>query len=167
MVNINKMQTVIVYHGGPRLINKSGGYIAKNKKGRQEFGVGLYTTFDHYQAVRYGRCVSEMELELDPTKDAINVFVSFKQVLMRLAWFASKAACKRIQEAFNRYSQSDNISLQHFVSLVVNYDPKIHLYSSELNSLLLEFGAQYTTEIGFNKMILIHDFSIIKTIKKG
>lgn len=159
------MQTV--YHGGPRLINKSFGFQPKNKKGRVEFGVGLYTTFDRYQAARYGRCISEMVLELDPAKDAVNVRASFKELINRLGWYTSAAACKRITEAFKRNSIEDTISLQHFVTLICNYDPKIHLYSSELNSLLIEFGAKYTTEFGFNKMILIHDFSIIKSIKKG
>ena len=159
------MQTV--YHAGPKLINKHDGYRSKKKKDRCEFGVGLYTTFDHYQACRYGRVVSEMGLDIDPTKDANNVVVSFKEILTRWGWYSSKAACKRIQEAFKRHSVNDNITLQHFVSLVCNYDPKIHLYSNELNSLLISFGATHTTEIGFNKMILVHDFNIIKTIKKG
>lgn len=149
----------IVYHGGNRF-NKLHGYKASNKKGRVQFGIGLYTTTAYEWANLYGRKVYAFDIELDKDSASQNVLIPLKHI----AEFIRCTCSKQFYKDFVKNVTANEISANRLVNYFTLYHKRPHTIAQELNDFIVAWGAKFTIENGKydGALIRIHDFSIIK-----
>lgn len=159
---------MIVYHGNSgKEIKKFQGYIPSGKKDRSLFGVGLYCSMDYAQARNYGRTVWQFDLYLDESKQSNKVFISTETFLEYAFHIVNNKAFKEIKKYIQTY-HNNVLSLDHCQTLMMNYDKMFHKKAASINNFMVINGAKFTISrsMGYD-MVIIHDFSIIKTIEKA
>ncbi|MGL5232626.1 MAG: hypothetical protein ACRC7W_04775 [Fusobacteriaceae bacterium] len=159
---------MIVYHGNSgKEIKKFQGYIPSGKKDRSLFGVGLYCSLDYDQATLYGRSVWQLDLYLDESKQADKVFISTETFLEYAFNIVSNKAYKEIKSYIDNY-HAVSLSLDHCQTLIMNHDKLFHKKAQAINHFMIINGAKYTMARSMgHDMIIINDFSIIKSISKA
>lgn len=149
-----------MYHGGS-IKSKHEGYKSSKKKGSFEFGVGLYTCNNYMRCTHYSRSIKEIELVLNDDRRSDNVYLDIDSVLKFIYINCSKKVYKKAQYDFEYKKELSAARLQTYL---VN-NTRIHLISDALNTFFVENEIDYTIEDSGN-LILVHNFDIIKSIKK-
>lgn len=160
---------MMVYHGtkNAKNFNINDKYTTSGKKGRLEGGSGLYTVDSYYTASRFGKVIG-LELELKENEDAKNVKIPLDNIFEFMSTF-SKRQQSEFRELYEKmsdksYDITTHIDAKLFQNmLLIANEGKFHLISQKVNDFLLENNVKYTVDrYDGNRMILIHDFGIIK-----
>lgn len=148
----------IVYHGGNRF-DRHSGYKASNKKGRVEFGVGLYTTTAYEWANLYGRKVHAFSVDLDNHSASHNVFIPMKEII----GFVKENGSIQFYKDFVKNVTDTEMSANRLMNYFALYHKRLHLVAQNLNDFVVAWGAKFTVESGKygGALVRIHDFSII------
>lgn len=150
-----------MYHGGS-IKTKHDGYKSSKRKGSFEYGVGLYTCNSYLRCTYYSKSIKEIELVLNDDRRSDNVYLDIDSVLHFIYVNCTK---KVYQKAKYDFEYKKELSAARLQTYLVN-NTKIHLISDELNTFFIENGIDYTIEDA-GRLILVHNFDIIKSIKKS
>lgn len=162
---------MIVYHGtkNEKKFNYEKGYQASRKKGRAEFGSGLYTINSFFEASCYGNVIA-LEIALEKKHSASSVFLDINDIKYFLAKI-SNVQLKKFKEKFDlekyqkrSYYQEGKIRADDFLTyMLINNEGKSHLFSQEINDFFVENKVKYLVDrFAGNSLVVIYDFDIIK-----
>lgn len=162
---------MIVYHGtkSEKNFNYKNGYQASGKKGRAEFGSGLYTINSYFEASCYGKVVA-LDIELEKKYSANSVFLDIDDIKYFLATI-SKAQVKKFRDNFNMekyqqrsYHQEGRIRADDFLTyMLINNEGKSHLFSQKINDFFVDNKVKYlVSSFSGNDLVVVYDFNIIK-----
>lgn len=152
----------ILYHGSSRKLNRFHGFSTSKKKGRMQYGTGLYATTSYNWASMYGKSINTLIVDLDESKSSRNVMVSVNDC----AKFVYENCPKKFYEFFMKEFASTKetctaYQFQYFF-LVYRMD-KFHLMAQAMNDWLVAQGVQYTPDHELKgDLVLIHDFKMIR-----
>ena len=159
------MKEVQVYHGGYKFFCGSA-YEPSNKKGRMEYGAGLYATPCYQYAKNYAKgsrslykltVVLRDEGNIDnikiPVQDGIDFLKSVK---------TNNRIRVEIAESINRRTTDDGLfSVTILINNMVNRG-LIHKNAKALNQFVVEHGGDYSLDKSIEgQLICIYNLSII------
>jgi hypothetical protein len=167
----NANETMTLYHGG----NLDAGFqdSITHKKGRWEYGPGLYLISRYYTAKEYakgsrklykvtvqkGNNISEVNVEKEKIFDFVDIYVT-------------KKSRKEIKERLLKFEKEGKIPVEFLVNLVINMEAISTKDSNELRLFLVNCGVDYTIDkhpFGWDAtMLVVHNpKKIIKTELAG
>lgn len=161
---------ITAFHGGYELERSfRTGYVASGKKGRNEFGTGLYCSVRYETCQKYAggsRRLYALDLDLIPSDSSSAVFVALDTIRDQFINTLPRYAVKQ-WEAFaerRRNAGCESVSMNTLNTFVNNYVLNSHRHMQALNDYMVQCGAKYSVLDGH--IIRVHDFSIIKSCKK-
>ncbi len=161
---------ITAFHGGYELERSfRTGYTASGKKGRNEFGTGLYCSVRYETCQKYAggrRKLYALELILDPAHATDMIYVDMDAVYVQFIQDLPRSAVKQWEEyaARQREAGRSAITLDMLNTFVNNYVSNSHRYMQALNDYMVRRGAKYSVLDGH--IIRVHDFSIIQSCQK-
>lgn len=150
-------QTITVWHGGD--LRDGFSETMSHKKGRWEYGPGLYMTTHYDTAKKYakgsrklykltiekGTDISEVKLDVDVVKEFIDTYIIKSKRKLFNSWVDSK--------------QKDNkIFAEFFVNYIINEDAVKSSDTNRLRLFLVENGIDYalvSNAYGWHEMMLV------------
>jgi len=157
---------MIYYHGGD--LDKNFKY---HKKGRYEFGVGLYATERLDEARKYAKGNRKIyQLIVEKGNDINDVKFDTDKCIGFIKYYAKVDKRKELIENINKKSQENKIPGYFFQNIILNDNAITHTNTANLREFLVKNGADYEIHdktFGFpEKMIVIFNMNkIVKTIQ--
>lgn len=161
---------ITAFHGGFELERSfRTGYVASGKKGRNEFGAGLYCSVRYETCQKYAggrRKLYALELDLNPADSSDVIYVDMDTIHVQFILDLPRPAIKQWEAYVKRQREAgrSTITLNSLNTFVNNYVTNSHRYMQALNDYMVKRGAKYSVLDGH--IIRVHDFSIIKTCQK-
>ena len=142
------MKYIELWHGG-RELEYSYQNFGGTKKGRWEYGPGLYLTTHYMRAKDYAKGGgSTYSVQIEEGNSLQSIKVDITDVNEFVSQYIIKNKQKRILESLyenlQRGNNSSQINLEVLVNLIINDEAILNTKTQILNSYLVEKGADYS-----------------------
>ncbi len=155
------------WHGG-NLENSYSDSIS-HKKGRWEYGPGLYLTTHHGTAQKYSKGSRKLYIiDVEKGKDANKADIAYDKILEFVNDYIVKSKRKEVINRLNKYNKEDKVSAYIFINIIVNEDAIKATNTNELRNFLVKNGVDYMTvsnAFGWGELMLVL-FNMKKIVKK-
>jgi hypothetical protein len=159
--------TLTLWHGGR--LDSSYDETINHKKGRWEYGSGLYCV-THYQTARkYAKGSRRLYMiTIAKGNDAGETLIPVKEVLEFIKRYTIASKRKEVIEAINRRTKGDSILAETFNTIMVNYDAIKSSNTNTLRVFLVNNGVDYLTvdnPFGWHERMIVL-FNMKKIVSK-
>lgn len=155
------------WHGG-NLENSYSDSIS-HKKGRFEYGPGLYLTTHHGTAQKYSKGSRKLYLiDVEKGIDGKNANLSINKTLEFINTYIIKNKRKEIINRISKYNKDDKIPVSIFINVIINEDAIKPTNTNEMRNFLVRNGVDYLTvpnAFGWGELMLVL-FNMKKIIRK-
>jgi hypothetical protein len=135
--------TMSFWHGG-RLDDAYSDTIS-HKKGRWEFGPGLYLTTNYYTVQKYAKGSRKLYMiTIEKGNNAGDVELPFDVVQQFIDRYVVGAKKKEIKFAVERYSEKQTVDAQVFINIIVNHNAIKNSDTFKLREFLVNNGVDYS-----------------------
>lgn len=141
--------TNTLFHGGRGLEFNWRDSIS-HKKGRWEYGPGLYLTTHYDTAYKYAKGGGSIYLVTFTQGNAISdVQISSTDAFRFVEWYVVGSKKKTVKNDITSNMdrmKSDNIDAEHFLNIIINNDAIQNTKTSNLKQFLIEHGVDYSKQ---------------------
>lgn len=168
------MKHIELWHGG-RELEYSYSEFGGTKKGRWEYGPGLYLTTHYMRARDYAKGGgSTYRVQIEEGQELQKILVDITDVNDFVSKYIIKNKQKRILESLydnlQRGNSSSQIKLEILVNLIINDEAISNTKTKILNSYLVEKGADYSIVKRYGgreeTVLVLFNRAKIKSVKK-
>lgn len=153
---ITESSTLTLWHGGN--LNDNLSLIAQ-KKGRFEYGSGLYATTHYGTAIKYAKGSRKLyRIVLSKGNSANDNPVNFDAALNFVDSFVIKAKREEIKLRMEKWREGDGISAYIFNNIILNNDAIKPSNTRELSQFLVDQGIDYLlvpNAFGWGEMMVV------------
>jgi len=153
----NAQQTMTLWHGG----NLSDGFIdsLSHKKGKWEYGPGLYLTTHYHTAKGYAKGNRKLYKVVIQKGSAIeDVMIDVQTVFEFIDGNVIRNRAQIIKDNLERHIKDGRVPLFILNNLIINYDGIKNTNTNELRKFLVENGADYSlvsNAFGWHEMMVV------------
>lgn len=160
--------TLTLWHGGKLDFIEDQ---MKFKKGRTEYGPGLYLTTHYQTALKYSKGSRKLyQVIIEKGKDAANTKLPLSEVKEFINQYVIKKKVKEITEAVEKYyKRAKKVTAESVINIMINYEALSTGKQDELRKFLLSQGVDYLTvnnPFGWGDQVMIVLFNPKKIVKK-
>jgi hypothetical protein len=157
-------QTMQFWHGG----DLDSSFDGSQRKGRHEYGFGLYVTTHYGTAIKYAKGSRKLyRLTVAKGNDASDVLLPIADVLEFTRTHVSRPKYKEIEQRFVRWTKDNMISANIFNNILSEDGVLKSTYGSDLVRFLVEHGVDYLivrNAFGWHETMLVI-FNMKKVLK--
>lgn len=149
--------TMSLWHGG----NLDDAYDESKaqKKGRWEFGVGLYLTTHYSTAQKYSKGSRKMYfITIKKGVDAKDAKIGFDKILEFIDDYVIRSKRKEVLNSMARFKEALEVPAYIFINNIVNHDAIPSSRSNALRNFLVSQGIDYVTvpnAFGWHEMMIV------------
>lgn len=159
--------TMSFWHGG-RLDDAYSDTIS-HKKGRWEFGPGLYLTTNYYTVQKYAKGSRRLYMiTIEKGNDARDVELPFNIVLSFIDKYVIGVKKKELKWSVERYSEKGTVDAQVFINMIVNHLAIKNSDTFKLREFLVNNGVDYSivdNAFGWGERMMVL-FNMRKIVEK-
>jgi len=159
--------TMSFWHGG-NLENSYADSIS-HKKGRFEYGPGLYLSTHHGTAQKYSKGSRKLyHIVVEKGNDVEAVVLDFNKVKEFVNEFVIKSKRKEVLSRYEKYIVDEKLKTSIFINVILNEDAIKPTNTNEMRKFLVENGVDYwmvSNAFGWNEMMLVL-FNMKKIVRK-
>lgn len=153
---ITENSTLTLWHGGNLTDNLS---LISQKKGRFEYGSGLYATTHYGTAIKYAKGSRKLyRIVLNKGTSANDHDVNFNDALSFVDQYVLKAKRGEVKQRMEKFREGDGISAYIFNNIVLNNDAIKPTNTQELSQFLVNQGIDYLlvpNAFGWGEMMVV------------
>lgn len=159
-------EVLTLWHGGNLDFNEEN---VSHKKGRWEFGPGLYLTTHYNTAKKYAKGSRKLyQVVVQKGVDIKDVDLPVDTVLAFVNTYVIKAKKRDILERIEKRTSNGMISADTFLNIMINEEAIKNINTSQLRNFLVQNGIDYSIQdsaFGWHERMLVI-FNMKKIVSK-
>lgn len=160
--NLNK-KIMVFYHGGNLDEYKA---VIAHKKGRFEFGAGLYCTDDLNMALKYSKGGRKLyQLFIEEGVDIQYAFLEEDKCRQFIKNYIKNSKKKEVIERLEKFITNGKVKAYVFNNIILNGGSILPTKTDKLRSFLIENGIDYEIIDKSGKMLVLYNMEKIKDSK--
>lgn len=149
--------TMSLWHGGNLDVGASEEFA--HKKGRYEYGAGLYLTTHYGTAQKYSKGSRKLYLvTIKKGNDANHTKIDTNKVLEFIDDYVIKNKRKEVIQALHKWKDSEGVPAYIFINIIINRDAIKPTYTNAMRKFLVSQGIDYLTvpnAFGWHEMMIV------------
>jgi len=149
--------TMTFWHGGN--LETSREELKSQKKGRWEYGPGIYLTTHYDTAIKYAKGSRKLyQLTIEKGTNISDINIPFERINEFIKHFVIIKKRNLVLERLKRYTENDSINADIFLNIIINNDAIKNINTEELREFLVSNGIDYSVvrnAFGWHEIMLV------------
>jgi len=160
-------EAIVLWHGG----SLDDGYneTQRHKKGRWEYGPGLYLTTHYETAKKYAKGSRRLyRITVEKGNNIKDMSLSKEKIFQFVNTFVKNNKRKETKNRLEKHTKDGLINADIFLNILINGETILGKYTNELRTFFVDNGIDYSLEsnvYGWNELMLVL-FNMNKIINK-